>query len=116
MTAMTLPPRARAACGAPAAALVSSLANAALPAEAIYFGEISLSGAIRPVAQGAARLREAGKLGFTSAFIPDAVVAEVRGEAVAATGIVALRDLMDDIVARSPKSPRCDLRRVLHYG
>ena len=38
---------------AAAAALVSSLANAPLPADAVYFGEVSLSGAIRPVAQGA---------------------------------------------------------------
>jgi DNA repair protein RadA/Sms len=101
---------------AAAAALVSSLAHAALPAEAVYFGEISLSGAVRPVAQGAARLREAGKLGFTSAFIPDAVVAETRSETVAATGIVALRDLVADIVARSSKSPRSDLRSVRQEG
>src|SRR5246127_3248655 len=38
---------------AAAAALVSSLANAPLPADAVYFGEISLSGAVRPVAQTA---------------------------------------------------------------
>ena len=49
---------------AAAAALVSSLAHAPLPADAVYFGEISLSGAIRPVAQTAARLKEAKKLGF----------------------------------------------------
>jgi DNA repair protein RadA/Sms len=47
---------------AAAAALVSSLADAPLPADAVYFGEISLSGAIRPVAQAAARLKEAQKL------------------------------------------------------
>src|SRR6187399_1170346 len=47
---------------AAAAALVSSLANAPLPADAVYFGEVSLSGAVRPVAQTAARLKEAIKL------------------------------------------------------
>src|SRR5215216_5966421 len=57
---------------AAAAALVSSLAGASLPAEAVYFGEVSLSGAVRPVAQTAARLKEAAKLGFTRAFAPDA--------------------------------------------
>ena len=36
---------------AAAAALVSSLADAPLPADAVYFGEVSLSGAVRPVAQ-----------------------------------------------------------------
>ena len=56
---------------AAAAALVSSLAGASLPREAVYFGEVSLSGAIRPVAQAAARLKEAAKLGFTRAFAPE---------------------------------------------
>ena len=62
---------------AAAAALVSSLANAPLPADAVYFGEVSLSGAVRPVAQSAARLKEAAKLGFTRAVVPEAA----RGEA-----------------------------------
>src|ERR1051326_6156343 len=42
---------------AAAAALVSSLARAPLPPDAVYFGEISLSGAVRPVTQAAARLK-----------------------------------------------------------
>ena len=57
---------------AAAAALVSSLANAPLPADAVYFGEVSLSGAVRPVAQAPARLKEAAKLGFTRAIVPEA--------------------------------------------
>jgi DNA repair protein RadA/Sms len=56
---------------AAAAALVSSLANAPLPAEAVYFGELSLSGAVRPVAQAPVRLKEAQKLGFTRAVVPE---------------------------------------------
>jgi DNA repair protein RadA/Sms len=56
---------------AAAAALVSSLANAPLPADAVYFGELSLSGAVRPVAQAPARLKEAQKLGFVRAVVPD---------------------------------------------
>jgi DNA repair protein RadA/Sms len=53
-----------------AAALVSSLTGAILPAGAVYFGEIALSGAVRPVSVAAARLREAAKLGFESAVLP----------------------------------------------
>ncbi len=56
---------------ATAAALVSSFSGIALPAGCIYFGEVSLSGAIRPVGQMAARLKEAEKLGFTAATVPD---------------------------------------------
>ena len=53
-----------------AAALVSAREDAALPPEAVIFGEISLSGSLRPVVQAENRLKEAQKLGFTSAIIP----------------------------------------------
>src|SRR5204863_987442 len=66
---------------AAAAALVSSLTNASLPADAVFFGEVSLSGAVRPVSQAAARLKEAAKLGFARAVVPEAAGAEVSGSA-----------------------------------
>jgi DNA repair protein RadA/Sms len=50
-----------------AAALVSSLAGVALDPDCVYFGEVSLSGTVRPVAHMQARLKEARKLGFTRA-------------------------------------------------
>jgi DNA repair protein RadA/Sms len=53
-----------------AAALVSSRLNVALPADTVYFGEVSLSGAVRPVGHASARLREAQKLGFARAVTP----------------------------------------------
>ena len=53
-----------------AAALISARQDHALPPETILFGEISLSGALRPVPQPEARLREAAKLGFTRAIVP----------------------------------------------
>ena len=55
---------------AAAAALVSSLTGAQLPPTQIYFGEIGLSGSIRPVPHAALRLKEAAKLGFESAVAP----------------------------------------------
>ena len=55
---------------AAAAALVSALMGEALPPRTVTFGEISLSGAIRSVAQPELRLKEAEKLGFTSALVP----------------------------------------------
>ncbi len=55
---------------AAAAALISSLSGAALAADSVFFGEIALSGAIRPVAHGQARLKEAAKLGFCHATVP----------------------------------------------
>lgn len=53
-----------------AASLLSSIANTALPNDAVFFGEIGLSGEIRPINQQEARLKEASKLGFKTAYIP----------------------------------------------
>ena len=47
-----------------AAALISSLSGAPLPVDAVFFGEIALSGAIRPIGQAGLRLKEAAKLGL----------------------------------------------------
>ena len=53
-----------------AAALLSAREDAALPPDTVVFGEISLSGALRPTPQTENRLKEAQKLGFTSAIAP----------------------------------------------
>ncbi|NUH64519.1 DNA repair protein RadA [Sulfitobacter sp. S0837] len=71
-----------------AAAILSAREDAALPAETVVFGEISLSGALRPASQTENRLKEAQKLGFTSAIAPRG------GKAVGATGI-ALNTMSD---------------------
>ncbi|WIV51738.1 DNA repair protein RadA [Marivivens sp. LCG002] len=53
-----------------AAALISAREDATLPSDCAIFGEISLSGGIRPVSQMENRLKEAQKLGFSSAILP----------------------------------------------
>ncbi len=53
-----------------AAALLSALYDAPLPASSVMFGEIGLSGEIRAVARMETRLREAEKLGFAVAYTP----------------------------------------------
>ncbi|MBE0452341.1 DNA repair protein RadA [Roseovarius autotrophicus] len=53
-----------------AAALLSAREDVAISTETVIFGEISLSGALRPVGQTENRLKEAQKLGFTSAIVP----------------------------------------------
>ncbi len=88
---------------AAAAALVSSLVNAPLPADAVYFGEVSLSGAIRPVAQSPARLKEAAKLGFTRAVIPEATRADAGEDALKITEVANLAALVADIAARGSR-------------
>ncbi len=54
-----------------AAALVSSATDVPVAADMVVFGEIGLSGEVRAVAQGEARLKEAAKLGFAQALVPD---------------------------------------------
>ena len=53
-----------------AAALLSAREDVSIPPDMVLFGEISLSGALRPVTQTDARLKEAMKLGFTQALAP----------------------------------------------
>ena len=53
-----------------AAALVSSVTGDPVPADLVVFGEIGLSGELRPVAQSELRLKEAAKLGFERALTP----------------------------------------------
>ena len=53
-----------------AAALVSSLSGIPLPVDTVVFGEVGLSGAIRPVARSDQRLKEAERLGFRAILAP----------------------------------------------
>jgi DNA repair protein RadA/Sms len=64
---------------AAAAALISSHSGHTLPKGCVVFGEISLSGEVRPAAQADARLKEAAKLGFSLAIVP----AGTKGEGIA---------------------------------
>jgi DNA repair protein RadA/Sms len=50
--------------------VISSLKNKTLPAHLIAFGEVGLSGEIRPVNSGQERIREAAKHGFKKAIVP----------------------------------------------
>lgn len=53
-------------------AVVSSIRNRPLPTNLIAFGEVGLSGEIRPVPNGQERLKEAVKHGFKIAVVPKA--------------------------------------------
>lgn len=53
-----------------AVAIASALANKPLPRKALFLGEVGLAGEVRPVSRMAERLAEAGKIGFTDAYIP----------------------------------------------
>jgi DNA repair protein RadA/Sms len=93
-----------------AAALVSALTLEPLPAETVIFGEIGLSGEVRAVGQAEARLKEAGKLGFSQALMP---AQRGRGKERPVAQGLALRELrhlrqlvelFDDLPARAQRS------------
>ncbi|MEP0560492.1 MAG: DNA repair protein RadA, partial [Qipengyuania citrea] len=82
-----------------AAALVSAMADKALPPRSVWLGEVSLAGEIRPVAHGGLRLREAAKLGFDRGFGP--VDVKGAGSALAYDGLGQLANLVDRIIGNS---------------
>ncbi len=75
---------------AAAAALCSSLFDAPLPSNRVVFGEVALSGAVRPVNQTEGRLKEAQKLGFSGALAP----AGAKSASLKVTEASALADLV----------------------
>ena len=89
---------------AAAAALVSSLSGGRLPPDTVYFGELGLSGAVRPVVHGNARLKEAAKLGFAAAVAP--VAARDASAALPVQGLSHITALVADIAARGGRQRR----------
>jgi DNA repair protein RadA/Sms len=83
-----------------AAALVSSRLGAPLLPDCAYFGEVSLSGAVRPVSHAPARLKEAGKLGFGAAVLPSAPGGEQANGGLSTRAISQLVELVAGIAAR----------------
>ncbi|MBV8766951.1 MAG: DNA repair protein RadA, partial [Hyphomicrobiales bacterium] len=80
---------------AAAAILISSLTGTLIANDTVICGEVALSGAIRPVGQIAARLKEAAKLGFRRAIVPvaglEGVPAGLSLESVATIGDLVAR-------------------------
>ena len=71
--------------------MASSALDAALPQDCVVFGEISLSGDIRPVSRMEARLKESAKLGFSRALAP------ASGDGVAGVTVTAVSRLADAV-------------------
>ncbi len=79
-----------------AAALVSAMIDIALPKGMVVFGEIGLTGEVRPVTQSEARLKEAAKLGFEQALIPSG--GTKRAASLRVTEISRLADMVHRLV------------------
>jgi DNA repair protein RadA/Sms len=100
-----------------AAALVSAMVEIPVPADTVVFGEIGLSGRVRPVSHSDARLKEAAKLGFTQAWLPARPRGRDSGRAARGTrssdGIVTQHvGYLSELVERLAPAERRRIRRV----
>ncbi len=78
------------------AAVVSSLRDKPLPPDLVVFGEVGLSGEIRPIPSGQERLREAAKHGFRRAIVP---VSNAPREAIKGMEVVGVKKLVEALDA-----------------
>jgi DNA repair protein RadA/Sms len=86
-------------------AIVSSLRDQALDQNLVVFGEVGLSGEIRPVPSGQERIREAAKHGFKRAIVPIANVPKAHKSAakdrdgLESMDIIGVRNLQEALAA-----------------
>ncbi len=81
-----------------AAALISSFADKPISSDTVAFGEIALSGEVRPVAHSALRCREAAKLGFARAMAPSSVE---DGKGMRISGIKSAAALVEHMMGKT---------------
>jgi DNA repair protein RadA/Sms len=79
---------------AAAAALLSSFVGRVTPEDTVYFGEVSLTGAVRAVGHMDQRLKEAAKLGFARAVVPSAIAPDRRVEGLSLMPLGQLQELV----------------------
>ncbi len=79
-----------------AAALVSAFSERPIPADVVAFGEVALSGEVRPVAHSGLRLKESAKLGFERAWVPSGI----KAQGIATSGFKSLGTLVDHVLGK----------------
>lgn len=80
-------------------AMFSSFRNKPLPEKMVVFGEVGLSGEVRPVTRGQERLKEAAKLGFTQAIVPKANMPKQNVEEFGGMKIIGVHSLQEAVDA-----------------
>ena len=76
-------------------AVASSLRGRALDAGLVCFGELGLTGEVRPIAYGEERLREAAKQGFRRALVPSANAPRRAIDGIEVVGVERLEAALD---------------------
>ena len=77
-----------------AVALASALRDKAADPRTVFVGELGLGGELRRVQRLAARLKEAQRLGFTRAVVPQASLGDLNGTGLEVVGAASLRDAL----------------------
>ncbi|MBP6115697.1 MAG: DNA repair protein RadA [Neisseriaceae bacterium] len=80
-------------------AMFSSFRNKPLPEKMVVFGEVGLSGEVRPVTRGQERLKEAAKLGFTQAIVPKANMPKQNADEFGGMKIIGVQSLQEAVDA-----------------
>jgi DNA repair protein RadA/Sms len=81
-----------------ALALASSLKDVPLPPDLVVFGELGLTGEVRPVTFGEERIREAAKLGFRRALVPESNVPREKIEGIEIRGVARIEDALTRVL------------------
>jgi DNA repair protein RadA/Sms len=76
-------------------AIVSSFRDRALPRDLVVFGEVGLSGEIRPVPSGQERLAEAAKHGFSRAIVPRGNTPRSAPKGMQVHGVASLAEALE---------------------
>ena len=80
-----------------ALALTSSLREIALAPDLVVFGELGLTGEVRPVTFGEERIREAAKLGFRRALIPEGNLPRAPVEGIEVRSVARIDDALREL-------------------
>ncbi|MFW2438180.1 MAG: DNA repair protein RadA [Arenicellales bacterium] len=78
-----------------ALAIISSFRDHTLTKDMAVFGELGLTGEVRPVQRGDQRIREAIKLGFTSVMVPDGNMPRKKEKGIHLIPIKHVREIQD---------------------
>jgi DNA repair protein RadA/Sms len=82
-----------------AAALASSIYDRALPADAIFIGEVGLGGEVRTVSQVERRIAEAANMGMTRVYLSERGIPKRLNRDVQLIGVRTIRDLLERVFA-----------------
>jgi DNA repair protein RadA/Sms len=82
----------------PVALALASSREIALPPDLVVFGELGLTGEVRPVTFGEERIREAAKLGYRRALVPEANVPRAAVEGIDVRGVARIEDALHKIL------------------